>query len=252
MSRLYDRIIADPKEYVASEDWQSNIQSVNAVVVADKVALYRAPYAADLTFNAWSNFPNAAPPFEHFFIEIRRPVKYPKWYPLSWGVEFQASRVKSEPSAPAVKVATQRTIAPTKSAEWFYKLFLFTEYRKGRILLSFSRDCFIGQQGSLEPTDSRWYIGPNSTDHVDEFNAVMKARFGDPKWEDIFGWKDFDYIVAYWHLLLCVPFMAISLINCKNVELVDKVPSPHLSERHERDFGIPLTPYKMIRFAHKI
>lgn len=42
-------------------------------------------------------------------------------------------------------------------------------------------------------------------------------------------------------------FLTISLMNCKNVELIDQKPSAGLSRKHERRTGEPLVTYKVLK-----
>lgn len=53
-------------------------------------------------------------------------------------------------------------------------------------------------------------------------------------------------LVPYNTMLLSPVFAAINLLNCNNVQIVDQVPPPKLSKKHEKRYGYPLVTFKTL------
>lgn len=51
---------------------------------------------------------------------------------------------------------------------------------------------------------------------------------------------------AVW-LILAFVFQALALMNCRNIELVDREPDAVTQQQYERKFGQPMTKYKVLR-----
>lgn len=253
MSRLYDRLSKS-----------IDTQSVDAVIVADNVADYRAWHEIDHP-TAYESFPNIAPPFTEFFVDIRRSAKMPDWYPMSLGVHYQTFDPKEGYQVGEVRAFTSvDDISDTKwtppmgfkwgTSRWGYVVSLFLEYRKNRILVAPSMLMAIREDGTSAP-NTIWLAQPEVLTDADFQAAVSRANIVDTKTQygtlSNPGSADPNdktvRTMRYLELMLCAPFMAICFMNCKNVELIDNAPPVKLSERHRKEKGVPLTIYKTIK-----
>lgn len=252
MTTLFDRISRTSEAFL-----------VDAVVVADNVANYRAWHEMDNP-SAYETFPNVAPPFEDFFIEMNRPSKMPSWYPLTLGACFRTFDPKIgfalPPVAPLTQIGdlTRPKYADTgiilrgSQSRWGYVIHLYFEFRKHRIIKGPSVVIFIGENGQTKP-NVMWFANDSIND-ADFQNAVSRAEIVDTKT----GYGTLEHTerglqtpeartMRYMELMLCAPFMAVSFMNCKNVELIDNLPSRGLSRKQARRTGEPLVTYKTIK-----
>ena len=242
MSRMYDRLLGKSSHWLASEFpyWQASPAAVDATIVADNVGEYRAFHETDQP-DTWLEFPGVMPPLKHFFVETRRPEKYPDWYPLAWGVEFQVADAQTGVPLPLLSEKGEKIGMYASQSKWILKAFLFTEYRKGNIHLSLSGCGSVRADGTLVK-NWQWFNYP----HPDQDERLaIKASTVKPYSSD--GDAAVQQELAYYHLLLCIPFMAIAFMNCKNVVLVDSPPAPKLSRAHQKRHGVPLITYKTLR-----
>jgi len=96
MSRLYDRILRDPKVASVVKDSLSEAR----VIVLDSVCKWLFEETEQERWDFLTDFPNVAPPYEHAFYDVRAPSKmvseetgvnnWPLDRPTSWGLEVLA------------------------------------------------------------------------------------------------------------------------------------------------------------------
>lgn len=63
--------------------------------------------------------------------------------------------------------------------------------------------------------------------------------------EQEFNWDDTEDVPV--RLTLATVWLTLALLNTSNIELVDQPPNPRLSAISEREFGRPLTTYKVLK-----
>lgn len=232
MSRLADRLVGQP------------IGNIGTVFVIDDLKWFSGEWDKDAVIISPDEYPvyypNIAPPFEQFFIEGRR--LYPNWFGLETvGCVCQVVDLEIEDDLHGLYVwlkskyekVDREDINHFYKAKWLVRMGIIMETKlNGKHV---------------------WPVQPN-----DLSIAILVDRKG----KQITYWQHIDMTLyklftAYdeneQHLILYEalnPFvMCLSLINTKNIEVIDNIPPIKLSTTHEKKYGSPLLKYKTIKIS---
>mgnify|MGYP000353388775 CR=1 FL=1 len=227
MSRQIDRMLVrpaclprwcDPKERLTLAGLLSELATCE-VIIADNVAHYWASGNDQEMWDWTDDFPCLAPPFESFWIECRAPrlmvseVTGTQILPYleGWGAYVEARR--------------------NPEGGWKLMLALFVEVRKWRSTFMGGMSFDIDEKG----------VCPKSIDTAGRNHSISYAvPFAPRMVASGVSEMEFKGLVGAWVQPLA---LAICFMNCKNVELIERVPIPRLSRAHEHRHGRGLVTY---------
>lgn len=225
MSRLYDRIMRDrlvsPVIKLALDGAQ--------VILADNVARYyygdrQEEYqqsGIDSVLVSVNDLPCLAPPFPKFFIEmsfrfandVREPL-------MTLGFLFQSTQEYDKYFDQAKFMDEPHWIM---LCDLFIAGLPYTSHYQWLVGLDTQGQLLKTQDGKIHFPPG----GPTKRGQV--------VRLGE------------DEVISSLGKQISIPLMAIALMHCRNVELVDEVPPPKLSKSHEKKYGVPLVKFKTLK-----
>jgi len=280
VSRLYDRIM---RNKWTPEELKESLREAT-VVGLDNVARYLFTDTPQEEWNFLTDFPNVAPPFQHAFYEARkcehiRTIKDGKeilmpWgpdRPQAWGVETISGDVNWDmvekstrqiwgPQNLDWKEQSKKTLERIYAQEpkWMVELYLYTEgggfdfpypWWSWMFLIT-AEGQFVRMPTAEHPSkiiktelDSRgeeeaiWIItGPGKYTPRGLIEKVKNDTTG----EFAIG------VSRAFPWVMYIQFMGISMMHCRNVELVTNRPPLPLNKKNIKHHGIPLTTYKTL------
>lgn len=247
MSRLYDRIMRDPRVPIEYK----TILSRAEVVAIDNVAEYLYTQKAGETLYFTKDYPSCVSPFPLAFYDIASHpsmtaleengalVEWPSDAPTSWGVLAITSQI--DPTSAIYLPTDADHKAPVYGARWEMQLHLFIADKGGiygdvPLIFRFWLDesaslCFDALGGEARTIRvksdlaERWY--PEETREMSSLEAVNYVK------------KQFEDLVA--------PFLfAMSLMHCKNV-VIREVAPPDTRRAKAKKRGVPpLVRYRVL------
>lgn len=236
MSRLYDRIVIETQRIIGEKPFFYGTPVILATNVADYV---RGHYKSV----KYSDIPNVAPPFEKFFIEFSSRVNPEEKEPC--GVSFICHDFQK-----AVDDGSQDTLVPQvdgrdlkfsdiQEAKWacVARTHHDPEGRRGRRI------------GLGSGTEFRYFVLPNGEILSIDGHKLILSKLCGLFEEAAIAEKDNPNIATLNHLgdtLFFIALMTICFMHSKNVTLIDEIPPPKLSKRHEEKYGEPLVTYRTL------
>lgn len=217
MSRLYDRIMRDEKLGQTFNRWLDY-----PVILADNVAHYIHENGRIISYK---DVPNVAPPFTRFVIEFRSTRDlYVKSRIAYFFEAFHLPDINKYPDI-----------------EWGIEVHQIVEWAKGSKINTNYEARFsyaIDKFGLMIDPDGLFPDGELPC------SAFLKPNgfFALAKTVGIPG-AEIHQVLAEMY----IPLMAIGLMHCKNVELIDEVPPPKLSRKAEQRYGVPMVKYKVLK-----
>lgn len=266
MARMADRILARGIMGKRDERFGSALRSCERIIV-DDVSEYLYARTDQEVWNWAEDFPNLAPPFPVFWMEAISPkatrsVLYPgELRPVppaarieTVGVLVQGHRRPAGANVGTFVGAAARGLPDIREmiregrmrqehihrllhaeVEWAVLLALFVEHRKGKIIVPGTRMIFLDRMGALVDAKNADGTYQSIWSHL---HPALAAHPGSR--------EPMPSAVGLLDALL-VPFaLALSLMHCKNVELVRKPQNPKLARAYRRRHQEPLLTYHVL------
>lgn len=215
--------------------------ALGSAVVINAVNVYEYMYNGYKDDWHLEDLPSLAPPFPVFFIEGQYPdhktikkktVKVsPDSIPFMKKGDLFISVNPEKLIEPlgSVKNLDPQIMLSVEAATWAYILVTFIDDGNG---------FYTVPSYGLIPLDEAGFYNL----YQDRLYSVTMPEF-------VGVIPESDFIIYHRMMAhdLIIPLMAIGLMNCKNVELVENVPRKTESKRHQRKHGKPLTKYYTLK-----
>lgn len=220
MTRLYDRMLRRNDFARMHFNYQKIAYKHFTVLNFENAARYfienywRGAPRED-RFNDLNSFLQLTPPFERTFLEHGLTNTY-----LATAVGYHITTLEIPEDRLDDFVAEANHITGESIEDypkWTVRIFRFVEFRKREVEPSWVFTFTLDKYGTLFSHDY-----PQDEQGNVQHDAIEGGSI---------------YTV----------FFALSLMNTKNVELIDHIPPPKLSKKHEKKYGAPLVTYKTIK-----
>lgn len=239
MSRLYDRIMASK---TLKTDYDKSV--IRGATVVDASDVFSSININSVSEQYWKDVPSFAPPFHNMLIEARIPNSNP-FYACGLRLVVQPDAKKGlwnlmhfyedmKGGAPGGLTHDELgkmynlIIDGSPDMKWTMGIEVWVEPQKGNPFVAAMSWIVVNADGTMAKTMRIWvptesYFSTNtSQEEAVQMMDTLEALL---------------YPLTY----------SLSLINCKNVELIDTVPPPKLSQRHQKEHGEPLVIFKTIK-----
>jgi hypothetical protein len=265
MSRLYDRIMRD------ADKEMTELLTPLQVILANNAAAYVGSQSENV--EAWKNYPTLAPPFTYTWIEAQKQPNYQIGQIDAWGValistsgdfakEYWHDFIDGELQG------ASRNRDPKFIQD--YKDYLLQFYHLDQMYWGVFVDLFFEIKGVIYQNEYRTFLALDEfgkrvqevtpcffqgRGYLERAERQLWSEQGiDPNWmarqplEQRVSKKVLPSTMdTHVYPMLNPLFMAINLLHCKNVELIEETPPPKLSKSHEKKYGIPLVTYKTLK-----
>ena len=238
--RLLDRILYDGFEEVGlgvNKPAMLKHVSQAQLIVADNVAEYYLSHIGHEDPITVSDFPNVMPPFQFTFLEMR----YPGFSELKQGGYEEGG---------VLFVVDERK--KWEEYGWFDTEDKRKLFYQPQVTYCLTGHVFIKLRGRLPrlygyfvlPVDSQGQLVSSNTDIQFFFHFPMSFL-------DITEAERMEFINGTLMGRLALPAcLALSFMHCKNVKMVEEIPSAKLSKKRERKGGKPLLRYHVLKIDH--
>lgn len=253
MSRLFDRV---RRSHMSIENMTVISADNVAEYIYDKYGVYK---------ESWKDAPCLAPILNPVFIETRKPKNAPAQLPTEWGNQiawFDKDKRDAYYYWGDAMGADRRMLDRAwelyyKDAHWLMTVVQYIQ-NGGRL--------YLGDTAAMYPLDASGKLMRNgifiikamaggfSSNYANDFfkrkgmtdkeDANVIIRRDDLKPEK-YGQSDAIDDCIYPMYNVCM--MALSLMHCKNVELIEQEPPPALSKSSMKKYGEPLVKYKVLK-----
>lgn len=249
MSRLYDCLIISPLE----KEWIDKLKTA-IVIDANNVCEYYFSGTEQEEWDMLKDFPNLAPPFKNFFIEMKSPkfIKSEKYGIINttqnetrrWGIHFLIRDMNDkfpmwEREAYFIWSAIKQKLFPMNQEEdirWIIFSYLYTELRNKEThgpLACFLY--FINKSG-----------GVISLKNEGGYICVLFGRYREKNLKAIN--MGFDKLIERGLATNFFPaYLAVSFMHCKNVTTEEIIPPEKLSKKFRKKHGRELIRYHILK-----
>ncbi len=237
--RLLDRILSYGFDSRTMHDKGPFAETLrkSQLVVIDNVADY---YASQVTTGnnsvQVSDFPNVMPPFEYSFVEMRFPSS------SSLKVAYEAGGIFLVMQSPdAWKHAghhyTEQSLELLEQPGIAYHLtgHLFLQARGTKPLHLGTFVTPVDKDGQIVPLQNGRVPFIVSIPFESESLALETRQ---------------QHVYAIVEALALPTFLALSFMHCRNVKMVEEIPPPKLSKKHEKKGNKPLVRYHVLKIDH--
>ena len=249
MSRLYDRLMISNLE----KEWKDKLKNT-IVIDANNVCEY---YFSDTEQEEWDmlkDFPNLAPPFKNFFIEMKSPkvINSEKYGTINvqqnetkrWGVHFLARDINDitpmwERESSFILQTIKQKMFPINYGEnikWVVFSYLYVELSNKEVHGPLG--CFlffVSKNGETIP------MGKESG-----YICILFGKYREKnlKWIEAGGGKIIEKGIAP---NFFPAYLAISFMHCKNVITEERVPLEKLNKKFRKRHGRDLVRYHVLK-----
>jgi len=245
MARFYDRLLISLNE----KKWIDKLK-VTQVIDANNVCQYYFSGTDQEVWDMLKDFPNLAPPFPNFFIEMKSPkfIKSEKFGKIDtklnllkcWGVHFIALDLhdhdgflsKSKGSLLELKfflnAIVEKKVPPSSNLKWIIFSYLYIELLGGEIHGPLC--CFMylvdKKGGVIELMNEEGFI------------CILFGKYKEGHAEFITRCLTPDMFPAY---------LAVSFMHCKNVIAEQIIPPSKLNKKFRKKHGNDLVKYHVLK-----
>lgn len=249
------------------------------VISGDNVAEYLYSGTEQEEWDIDRDFPCLAPPFPSFFIECAAPthivsevhghIRVPKASPSGWGLFFTASSKEHvQPVSDEVLLRQYNALAHHYLASLKLKV---STYANAWEHFTEQEKQLAATMLALQDKTNMANLIPEGLEWLLEGVLFLEVARGQPVMGPIARWRfllDAQGRVLHhffgvsmdsegssppsndaarkFSTLVFAPLLTLSMLHCKNVELIDVKPPKKLSEAHKKRRGVPLCKYKTL------